>query len=250
MAAAEALANQGVPEKHVTDAFVHAMTGLAEESPEKLMPIVESLADLGPKVVPNCVRGLENGGPLRFYAMQVLQRLEADAADAVPALMITLDDADSTLRRESLFTLGAIGPDSAAATEKIAEMLDDSDSDVARAACYALGQIGSAAHAALPALAKHIAAGNAGDDDFMPIACVWASLKINPEDAKLQERAVPYLVKGLADSNRETVRVEAAYMLGEIGAKAKPAVDALKNALRDESPAVRAAATEALAQIH
>ena len=241
LAAARALSDPSIPEGLVAPAFAKAMAGLQADQPEKILPIVDALGSLGPKVVPGCIRSLENKRPLRFYAMQVLIRVGPDAAPAVPALMATLDDSDATLRREALFVLGAIGPGAAAAAEKVAEKLADEDSDVTHAACYALGNMGPAAQAALPALAKQMSSG----DEFLQIVSVWASLKINPNDAKLKEKAVPYLAKGLSDV-REHVRVESAYMLGEIGAPATAAVPALKKAQSDSSPLVRDAATAAL----
>ncbi len=244
LAAARALADIDLPDALVGPPLAKVMAKLQADTPEKLMPIVDAFAALGSKAVPGCIRSLQNKRPFRFYAIQVLIRIGADAAPAVPALMATLDDPDATLRREALFALGAIGPDAAAATDKIIEKLTDSDSDVAHAACYALSQIGTAAQAALPALAKQMNS----SDDFMRIAAVWTALKINPDDAKLQEKAVPYLIKALTNE-RVHVRVEAAYTLGEMGGPAKAAVPALEQARKDTSPTVQAAAAVALERL-
>ena len=83
------------------------------------------------------------------------------------------------------------------------------------------------------------------DDEFMRIASVWASLKIDPDNADLKAKAVPYMAKALSDQ-RELVRVEAAYVLGEIGGPAKAAIPALEKAREDSSAAVRQAVEEAL----
>ncbi len=244
LAAARALADIDLPDAVVGPALTKAMAKLEADGPEKLLPIVNAFAALGGKAVRGCIRSLENKRPFRFYALQVLQRVGSDAVPAVPALMATLDDSDATLRRETLFALGAIGPGAAPAVEKIAEKLADSDPDVAHAACYALSQIGPAAQAALPALEKQMGS----DDEFMRITAVWAALKINPNDARLQEKAVPYLVKALTNE-RVHVRVEAAYTLGEIGGPAKAAIPALEKSLEDTSPTVRAAARAALERL-
>lgn len=241
LAAAQSLVDTSLPEQVLGPAFRRAMENLETEHPERMMPIVETLAALGPKAVPGCIRSLENKRPLRFYALQVLMRIGPDAAPAVPALMATLDDDDATLRREALFALGSIGPGASGAVEKIVSKLSDDDADVAHAACYALGKIGAGAQAALPALAKQMES----KDDFQQIACVWACLKISPDDAQLKEKAVPFMVKALSDE-REVVRVEAAYTLGELGDAGKAAIPALEKALTDSSPAVQAAAKESL----
>jgi HEAT repeat protein len=228
-----------LPVEVLAPAFRKVLQGVKD--PEKLMEIVDGLASLGAKVVPSCIRSLEEKAPLRFYAIQLLIRVSPDAAPAVPALGMTLADPDPIMRREALFALGAIGPASAKVTDKIGAMLADEDQEVRHATCYALGRIGPEARAALPKLR----AAMDSDDEFLRLAAVWASLKISPKDEELKRKAVPYLTKGLVDE-REHIRIEAAYTLGELGAVAKPAIPALKLAEQDDSDDVRAAATKAL----
>ncbi len=243
-AAARAIADSEIPDNMMGPALRMEIEALQADDPAKVTPIIDALAALGSKVVPACIRSLSEKRPLRFQALQVLIGVGPAAAPAVPSLMATLGDEDPLLRRESLFALGAIGPAAAKATQTIAEKLTDADPDVKHAACYALGKIGPAAQAALPALAKQMNS----DDEFLQIASVWASLRISPDDPELKEKAVPFLVKALVDV-REHVRIEAAYMLGEMGDIAKGAVPALKRAADDKSPAVRAAAASALEQL-
>jgi HEAT repeat protein len=237
--ATRAFADPDLPEDLLGPAFQKVLEGL--DDPAQLLQIVDSLASLGPKVVPLCIKSLEEKRKLRFYAMQTLIQIGPDAAPAIPALVMTLDDSDPNLRREALFTLGAIGPASASATDAIAAKLTDSDADVQHAACYALGKTGPDAKAALPKLRVAMQS----DDEFMRLAAVWASLKISLDDEDLKKKAVPYLVKGLSD-DREQLRVECAYLLGELGEVAKAAIPALKKAQNDDSAAVRAAAAKSL----
>ncbi len=122
---------------------------------------------------------------------------------------------------------------------KIAQRLSDEDEDVRHAACFALGSLGPAAKIALPALASQ----GTSSDEFMPIVSMWAALKIDPDNAGLKQQAVPLMIKALADE-REMVRVEAAYVLAELGAPAKVAVPALEKARQDSSPVVRQAIAE------
>ena len=62
------------------------------------------------------------------------------------------------------------------------------------------------------------------------------------------ELAVPALIDTLQDKN-ESIRVSAAYALGDIGSAAQEAVPSLTQALRDESAWMRRHATEALGLI-
>ena len=59
---------------------------------------------------------------------------------------------------------------------------------------------------------------------------------------------VPHLVRTLGD-DRQSVRVEAAFMLGELGSVARDVVSALQQALENSSASVREAAATALKQI-
>jgi HEAT repeat protein len=240
--AARALADPDIPRETLGPAFRRVLQGV--QDPQKLMEIVDALATLGPRAVPLCVRSLEEKGPLRFYALQLVIKVGPDAAPAVPAIIATLADPQPELRRESLFALGAIGPAAAKATDKIAAALTDEDTEVRHAACYALGKIGADAKAALPALQKAMAS----DDAFLQMAAVWAALKISPADHELRVKAVPYLIKAVTDE-RVHVRLEAVNMLGELGADAKKSLSALQGALEDESEDVQAAAAVALEAI-
>lgn len=241
--AIRALADPDLPREQLRPAFRQVLLDL--QDPEKLRDLIDALATLGPRVVPACVRALEeNRGPLRLHALRLLIKIGPDAAPAIPALTTTLADPEPELRREALFALGSIGPAAAQATEQIAAKLTDDDQEVRYAACYALGKIGPAAQAAMPQLRTAVKT----DDEFMEMAVVWAALKISPKDVELQQQAVPHLIKGLKDI-RVHVRLECANLLGELGDVAKPAVAALQEALQDENEDVRAAASAALERL-
>lgn len=240
--AVRALGDPDIPRESLAPALRRVLQGVRD--PQKLMEIVDALATLGPRAVPLCARSLEEKGPLRFYALQLLIKVGPEAAPAVPAIVATLADPQPDLRRESLFALGAIGAAAAPATDKIVAKLTDEDTEVRHAACYALGKIGPDAKAALPALQKAMTS----EDAFLQMASVWAALKIAPTDHALRVKAVPYLIKAVSDE-RVHVRLEAVNMLGELGADAKTALSALQGALEDESEDVQAAAAVALEAI-
>ncbi len=101
LAAAKALVDAQIPPDSVAPALAQAVAGLEAEGPDRMMPILDAFAALGPKAVPACIRSLEEKRPLRFYALQVLSRLGPTAAPAVPALIATLDDPEAKLASRS-----------------------------------------------------------------------------------------------------------------------------------------------------
>ncbi len=236
----EALADGDVPPELAKPALRQALLGI--EDPQRLLEIVDSLAQLGHRVVPMCVTSLDEKGPLRYYAMQLLSKLGADAAPAREALTTTLQDPSPELRREALFALGALGPAAAPSLNAIVAALADESDEVRHTACYALGKMGPAAAAALPKLQAALTS----DDAFLRIAAAWAALKVAPQNDAVKRQAVPHLIKGLTDE-REHIRLECAYELGELGAVAKSAIPALQQAQTDDDSAdVRTAAGDAL----
>jgi HEAT repeat protein len=67
--------------------------------PEKVREIVDALASLGPRVVPLCIRSLEEKRPLRLYAMQLLiGELGEVAKTAIPALQEAQRDENEDVR--------------------------------------------------------------------------------------------------------------------------------------------------------
>jgi HEAT repeat protein len=126
-------------------------------------------------------------------------------------------------------------------------LLQSLDADVPElrySACYALGKIGPAAESAVPALHRCLQS----SDEFMRFAAVWALVHIEPQNEPVHRRALPLLIKALADS-RAHVRAEAAATLGELGSEARAALGHLRGLLVDPSPEVRTAAEVAIRQI-
>ena len=66
--ATRAFADPDLPSELLRPAFRRVLQGIKD--PAKLMEVVDALASLGPKVVPLCVKSLEDKGPLRLYAIR------------------------------------------------------------------------------------------------------------------------------------------------------------------------------------
>jgi HEAT repeat protein len=241
-ASARGLFELGADKQAVAPALAAA---LDDPDPTVQGNVYKALASLGAKAVPRVVGRLKDP-KTRGKALRILALMGPEAAAAVPDLEAALRGADAATRNEVLYALAAIGPGSAPAVPGlIHEMTSDEDPQVRITACYALGKIGPGAKAAVPALVKNVAS----KDRFLRLVSVWALLRIQPGDVQTEKMAIPLLAAALSEVESELGKVEAAAALGDIGVGARDAVPALKNALNDQSPAVREAAAAALKKI-
>jgi predicted Zn finger-like uncharacterized protein len=162
-------------------------------------------------------------------------------ADAVPALIAALEDKDAEVRGSAAVTLGIIGPDARAAVPGLTQALKTGDPEFKAEAAFALGHIGPAAKAAAPALADALKDRDATVRRF----AAEALYQVDPQRVA---EVVDTLIGVLADRSANN-RVYAAKDLGGMREKARPAVPALNDALKDSHKAVRIAAAGALAKI-
>jgi HEAT repeat protein len=193
------------------------------------------------------LRGALAAPETRNAAMEILAELDAAALPAVEAMVAGLSDADPRYRSSAAMAIAAIGAEAKGAVPALQQLLgDESVPPEARlTAAYALGRIGPEAAAAEPLLRKLADS----DDEMMATVCVWAALKIKPEDATLFDAAIPKLRRAL-QREQELARLEAAVALGEIGPRAATALPMLEMlAEEDPSRTVRAAAEEAVRRI-
>jgi HEAT repeat protein len=239
--AAKALWELNAPLEAVGPAL---MAALEDTDPVVQANVYAGLASLGQAAVPRLLEKLADP-QLRDKAMRVLAIMGSEAKTAVQPLAEALPGANAQQRRELLFTLANIGPASAEATAAIVPLLVDPDEDVRVAAAYALGKIGPGASAATDALRKYLDS----DDRTLRLVSIWALLRIMPDDSQIVQIAVPELTSVVTEGETDLARSEAAAALGDIGAPAKTSRSALQKALSDDSPAVRAAAAEALVKI-
>jgi HEAT repeat protein len=183
----------------------------------------------------------------RNAAMEILAELDAAALPALEAMIAGLSDEDPGYRSAAAMAIAAIGGEAKGAVPALKKLLGDeaAPAEARFTAAYALGSIGPEAAAAEPLLRK--LADSA--DDMMATVCVWAALKIKPEDASLFDAAIPKLRRAL-QREQELARLEAAVALGEIGPRAATALPMLEMvAEEDPSRTVRAAAAEAVRRI-
>lgn len=239
-AAAKALQTLDAPPELVAPKLVELVN---DKDPEVRANVIDAIASRGESVVPRLSKALERP-EYREAAIRVLRKLGPKAAGAVDPLMKAANT-DSKLRTEIQLALGAIGPAAAPATEMLARSLASKNAGERESALYALRQIGPNAAAAVKPLMQTMQA----DESFDSKAAAWALARIAPGNVTVSVNVVRKLARGLNDDD-ETVRLESAEALGEMGPPAKSAAAVLeKTAKDDSSAAVRSAATDALEQI-
>ena len=81
----------------------------------------------------------------RLQAVHILQQRKQDAAQIVPALIESLKDENSFIRRDAAWTLGSFGEESRNAIPSLQEALHDREPSVRKAAARSLNQIAPAA---------------------------------------------------------------------------------------------------------
>jgi HEAT repeat protein len=178
----------------------------------------------------------------------------ARAAD-VTKLVADLKSNDTDVRRAAAKGIAEMGPDAKSATPALLDALKkDKDLFVRRFAAQALGEVEAEPKTAVPALAAVL---KETDKKELVEAAVTSLGKMGPTavppliDAVKNKSGAPAKEKGkkpaATPDPTALVRTKAIEALGNIGAKAKPAVPVLIEALRD--PNVRAEAAEALGNI-
>ena len=187
---------------------------------------------------------------VRWYAVEALGNMGAEAASAVPALLPLLEHQDALTRRRAVEALGRIGPPAKAAAAAVQNASQhDADEAVRKAAVVALYQldlVDRAAKAKLRTLTavRELMEKLASGDQY---AVVTAAKELGDMGVTADD-AVPALALALRD-NRKAAREAAAQALGSLGSSARDVRPALQAAAHEADPAVRAAARKALDQI-
>ena len=162
-------------------------------------------------VVPYAMRALKHPDR-RATALQVLSRLGAESAPAVPNLVELLAIDDPDLRTEVLQILGDIGPQAEAAVGPATSALADPDRNIVVTAAYCVGKIGPPAKAAVPDLRKLLTT----EDRVVRLTALWALIQIGPKSEGLVESALPVLTDALKHE-LDFVRLQAVIAPGRPG---------------------------------
>jgi HEAT repeat protein len=171
----------------------------------------------------------------RIQAIDSLGRLGPGAKGAVGDLTAQLSDKSANVRAHAAHALQLIGPPAREAAAALTKTASDPDAHVRRNSIMALQSIGPEPESVLGVLSRALM------DPEPPVRVAALSTL-----TELGEAALPVLAEALANPD---TRYWAALALGELGPKAKPAVDGLTRALEDQRPEVRREALVALAHI-
>ncbi len=192
----------------------------------------ETVASDAPAEVREQIARMRSASPReRAEAIYQLQRLRQQAAPAVPALLVALDDPDAWVRASAIEALGATGD--RRATKPLIALLKAGDALTASRAAKALGNLKDPA-----AVEPLIAAIESPHPSVRSSAAFALGLLKDP-------RAVDPLVAALKKSDNGAF----AYALGAIGQADSPVIDALLGGLKSPRWHTRQASATALGQL-
>jgi HEAT repeat protein len=252
---------------------------MADELPDVRLRAARALGAKGPKVLPVLTKALKDKDwRLRRSATDGLAEMGGDANSAVAALAEALKDGDAWVRDGAASALAKVGKDVPAAARALAGAVTDRDPWVRESAMSALPRVTQDRDILLPAAVAAIKVRHSGwnvrrhavgvlgrfGKGYGPAIGALLDMLEHPSEGmwdcttsgvdvltKLgaEEKAIPILLKMLKEKRRGSRRVAAA-ILGKMGAKAKPAVEALKEiAEKDPDKGIREVAKASLEQI-
>jgi HEAT repeat protein len=199
----------------------------------------EALGNFGPaakSAAGDLLKMLDNEDDItRVNAAAALWKIDRDPK-AVPALLAMLRQGEPSQTYAAAVALGQMGTDANAIAPALIEALHAPADDLRRAAARSLGQLGKASFPAFQK-ANVLQDRNAETRRLVVEALSW----MGPD-------AAPALIAALKDDS-PAVRRAAARALGNLGAKAQAAREALEKAASDPQEDVRAAAGKALQRI-
>lgn len=216
---------------------------LKSAEPHELVPAISTLAEAGEDSLP-FLREAMKDPKARYWALLVIAEMGSTAKGALPSVIEALQDTDVETRREALLALAAMGPDAKDAAADVLKALSDGDASVKNAAAFAAGKIGPDAKGAAAELKK----GLESADELHKTVCAWALTRVEPENAEFRKQAVALLAGRLADANAR-VRAAATNALAEMGSSDAAVIEALAQALADSDPNIAVVAAQGLERI-
>jgi HEAT repeat protein len=222
---------------------------------------ITALIELGPAAVPALKEALVNKDrQVREGAAIALGEIGPEARAAVPALAKVFGDKDAGVRLRAVCALGQIGEKSAIPF-LIQFLKKDGNADVRRYAASWLGAFGPAAEEAVPALVETVKEGYNLEKSLerldlgmpLPTTSGWIAARGLSDRAgialvKIGAPAVPGIVTLLKGQNEDHIK-DAAWILEQMGSKAKAAVPELAKHLTDEKGDVRERVAVSLGRI-
>jgi HEAT repeat protein len=242
--AAEALTAIDPASKEAGTALLDLLKGKEAKIRKGAAAALGNAGDDGATVVPHLSEALRDpDGTVRWAAADALNRFGPEAARAAPALIAAVDDPELTVRSAAIDALASIGLKAKAALPILNRLTQDNGSPLRGSSAAALYHIDRRqAQAAIPVFIDEL---KQSDTRLRWHALYYLRKMIR--DAK-EAIPVPSLIDALGDRDFG-VRGMAAWVLGEIGPRAEPAVPALVKALTVNDVWMRTASAPALVKI-
>lgn len=200
-----------------------------------------ALAAIGPPAVPELLKVLKDGAPnAKALSAKALGQIRPTSEQTVSALRSALPSAEPQVKFEILQAFEHLGPSGGSAVDDLEKQLSSDDWAARRDAATALGKMGPAAMKAVPSLIRLLSDPKPEQNNWN---VRWAAIGALGNLHAI--KAIPALRNSL--NHDERARYSAAEALGQLGAKAKPAVPDLIKCLDDGSS--REACIKALGSI-
>ncbi|MDB6067666.1 MAG: repeat-containing protein [Pedosphaera sp.] len=232
-------------------AAIPAMVSLVNESSHARW-LEQALVQAGPDAVAPLIGALTNRDyQVRRDVAYRLWRFPNSGPKVMPVLIECLKDKSLEVRVGAVFSMGELKQEPIIAIPALMAMLEDTTPSVRWRACLAIGKYEHEAQAATAALLTALS----DPDPSVSGTAAIALVQINPEDASIIAKAMPFLTKDLLGIAAPTLRMRqnfrssAIRVMGRLGKQAEPAVPALIECLKDEDDYVREAAGKALKEI-
>jgi len=202
----------------------------------------ESLARLGPAALPKLIARLAKP-KFTFLAASGLREQGPAAEEAVPALVKALGAKDADTRREVVLALAQIGPKAQSAVPALLKLAATDGDEAQGTAVYALVMVGEK-EKLLPLVRTSMKSKN----ERLRLVSIWAWIMLGADSPDDLEAVTAALREGLQQP-RPLARQEAIAAIRRLGERGAALAPDLAKALDDESPEVRDAALQTLAEL-
>lgn len=157
-------------------------TVFASQDPAVILPVLQSIADMGSEAVPFLVERLKLPQG-RFWASVAITEIGPGTAGATQALIEALPESALDEQLHEVFALAAIGEGAQSAGEALVELYGDGDSSLHGPILYAIGKLKYRE-------AESVLTQTVSEESPLSATAAWALAKIHPDDAVLVEDAV------------------------------------------------------------
>ena len=182
-------------------------TVFASQDPAVILPVLQSIADMGSEAVPFLVERLKLPQG-RFWASVALTEIGPGAAGATQALVEALPESALDEQLHEVFALAAIGEGAQSAGEALVKLYSDGDSSLHGPILYAIGKLKYRE-------AESVLTQTVAEESPLSATAAWALAKIKPDDSALVSDAVKRM-RNQVQSENAFERAAAASALSDL----------------------------------